>query len=261
MINIISDDNSIIPYRKELNKITGCVTSSILLSQLLYWWKKSGGEFYKFKEPCKHEKYTEGDSWCEELGYTRKQFDTAFKKLKDNGFASNRVTIDRLTYYSVDERTLGKALKGLYETTETDFTKSDNGTLVYKEAETTTETTADNKYISVSESAKCQGIFDAWNERGVVTHRSMTNSIKAKILKRLREYSNGDLLDAIRNYADVYHSKDTYFSHKWTLEEFMSRDKGMPVFLHKGVPDYLIRTSNPAQQKSNVTFLPRPEND
>lgn len=145
MLEIIANDNAIIPYRKDLNDITGCVTASILLSQMLYWWKYSGGEFYKFKEPCKHEKYNEGDSWCEELGYSKKQFDGAFKRLEDAGFASKRITIDRLTYYSINEENLRKALNGIYVSDKRGFTKSTKGDLVYIGTETTTEITTNKK--------------------------------------------------------------------------------------------------------------------
>lgn len=82
VLGIIADDRSLITYRPALNKITGSVLSTIILQQVLYWWKKSGRKrFYKFRDKCDHALYVEGDSWCEELGFTGREFDTAIKKI------------------------------------------------------------------------------------------------------------------------------------------------------------------------------------
>jgi hypothetical protein len=51
------------------------------MQQLDYWFDKKPDNFYKFKEPCGHEMYVEGDSWCEELGFSAEEFDQAFSKI------------------------------------------------------------------------------------------------------------------------------------------------------------------------------------
>lgn len=51
------------------------------MQQLEYWFNKYPNWFYKFTEPCNHEVYKEGDSWCEELGFSRSEFTTAFNGL------------------------------------------------------------------------------------------------------------------------------------------------------------------------------------
>ena len=69
-----------IPYRKEFNAVTGKHSSSILLQQFLF----RGGQqnpFYKFQAPCNHQKYRKGDSWQEELGFSRKEFETALSRI------------------------------------------------------------------------------------------------------------------------------------------------------------------------------------
>ena len=76
---ILAADKNVILYRKELNELTGSVTATILLQQIIYWGKKTGGEFYKFIEPCKHEKYKSGDSWTEELGFSKREFQQLIK--------------------------------------------------------------------------------------------------------------------------------------------------------------------------------------
>ena len=80
--DILSEDQSLITYRKSLNDITGHPMASIVLSQMLYWWnKKDKKPFYKFSAPCEHKAYKEGDSWQEELDFSRKQFDTALERI------------------------------------------------------------------------------------------------------------------------------------------------------------------------------------
>ena len=47
MFKIIANDKNIIPYRKELNLITGGALESIFLAQLLYWYEvNDGNEFF-----------------------------------------------------------------------------------------------------------------------------------------------------------------------------------------------------------------------
>ena len=65
-----------IPYRPSLNQLTGSMSGSILLQQIVYRWLGKGKRpFSKFMAPCP--KALPGDSWLEELGFTRHQFLTA----------------------------------------------------------------------------------------------------------------------------------------------------------------------------------------
>lgn len=146
LANLISRDNEIIPYRKELNAITGGITATILLQQIIYWYLNNKNKpFYKFIEPCQHEKYTDGDSWCEELGFSRKEFLTAIKKLEDLKLVSKKTNMNRVTFYTLNLRDLDKALKGIYVNAKKGFTKMPKGDLDNKETEITTEITQKEK--------------------------------------------------------------------------------------------------------------------
>lgn len=69
-------------YCPQLNTLTGSITASLLLCQLEYWFDKTNTEpFYKFLEPCEDEHYQRGDSWTEEMGFTKPEFRTAFKRI------------------------------------------------------------------------------------------------------------------------------------------------------------------------------------
>jgi len=126
ILDILADDGSLIPYRKMLNKITGSVLSTILLQQIIFLWKVFGKKrFYRFAEPCEHEKYEEGKSWCEELGFTRDEFNAAMKRIgfkmgktknkitKDEALVIYYKTSEQITYYELSVDVLLKKLKEL----------------------------------------------------------------------------------------------------------------------------------------------------
>lgn len=128
MFKIIANDKNIIPYRKELNLITGGALESIFLAQLLYWYEVNDcNEFYKFREPCDHPLYKEGDSWCEELGFGIKIIDRIIKAFKDKGFLTTRITIDRVTFYSLNIKLINELLESIYENVEVAITKIPKG--------------------------------------------------------------------------------------------------------------------------------------
>lgn len=152
MLSILAHDKSVILYRKELNQITGGVTATLLLSQIIYWHSK-GGAFYKFNKPCNHPLYRAGDSWEEELGLTTGELRSAMTKLKDAGFVSSHTDSQRLTKYTLHADVLNNALSELYnqqqpivKSTKANCKINNNQLLncdlpLY--TETTTETTTD----------------------------------------------------------------------------------------------------------------------
>ena len=138
ILEILAEDKSLITYRPRMNRVTGSVTSTILLLQILYWYKKNDGKpFYKFKEPCGHALYKDGDSWCEELGFSRSEFDIALSNIavkrnkgnKDSlpdAFVYYWITPDRITYYTVNEEYLFNKILALYVTQDSDLGKDEN---------------------------------------------------------------------------------------------------------------------------------------
>ena len=126
VFRIFENDKRMILYRPEWNLFAGSVTSSILLQQILFHWGRFGRRpFYKFKEPCSHKMYQLGDSWCEELGFSRHEFDSALRKIscklsksKENPVHVKPVEywIDqsRVTYYQINTVNLLKILCDLY---------------------------------------------------------------------------------------------------------------------------------------------------
>ena len=125
IFSIFAEDKRMVLYRPEWRKFTGSVTATILLQQIIFHWNQHGRKpFYKFKEPCGHNLYKSGDSWCEELGFSRKEFDSAMKRIgckrskKQHG--SHDAPVEywtdarRLTYFAIREDRLAALLTELY---------------------------------------------------------------------------------------------------------------------------------------------------
>ena len=71
-----------IPYIKQFRLISESVTGAVLLQQLEYWFAKYPKGFYKYLTPCPNIRtYNSGDSWLEELNFSRKEFHGAFDKI------------------------------------------------------------------------------------------------------------------------------------------------------------------------------------
>ncbi len=100
----IKSEGRVAVYHTELRAIAGSVTATLLLRQMIYWYRSNGNKpFYKFIVPSPmNEKYNEGDSWEEELGFSYKEFKASFGILSLIGVASKKKNSERVTYYSVD---------------------------------------------------------------------------------------------------------------------------------------------------------------
>jgi len=174
LIDLISEDKEVISYRKSLRPITGSVTATILLQQMMWHGRNKKWEvFYKFKAPCGHELYKPGDSWTEELGFSIKEFDSALSKigtkitggtkksdvLETGDLDANRLVAywtdaSRITWYQINRDLLGKVLKGIYLVSDQrEFTrKVTKGDLSI--TETPTETPTDTKSSSDDDFSK-----------------------------------------------------------------------------------------------------------
>jgi len=70
-----------VKYNPLLIQEFGSQNAVILFDRLEYWFSKKKDQFYKFIEPCQHPCFRQGDSWQEELGFSKKVFRTAFDKI------------------------------------------------------------------------------------------------------------------------------------------------------------------------------------
>ncbi len=129
------DDRKIIGYRPKLNAEIGSVLSTIVVCQAMYWAQHFGNPFYKFIEPCNHGQYRKGDSWIEELGFTRHEFLFAIKRVAQkvskkacdidrSAFIWYWTDMSRVTWYQVNWDRVNEAFDAIYpENPESGFTK------------------------------------------------------------------------------------------------------------------------------------------
>lgn len=67
-------------------------------------------------------------------------------------------------------------------------------------------------------------IFDYWNSKNIVVHRSLTDKAKRSINGRIKEgYKPEEIIQSIDNYEFILTSKDYFWNYKWTLQDFLQR--------------------------------------
>lgn len=124
LLALIADDTAQISYRPRWNALTGGICGTILLQQVIYRWVKCGRRpFYKFSSPCDHKACRDGDSWYEELGMSRREFEGARNnisthtkgELAADTFVSYWTDADRKTWYALNEELLVEKLAELYD--------------------------------------------------------------------------------------------------------------------------------------------------
>lgn len=114
-----------------------------------------------------------------------------------------------------------------------------------KETLTDTDTDTDKKNIYLE-------IYNTRNNKNITQHKKLNEEIKKSIEKILQDLSESEVIQSIENYATIYHSDKTYFKHRWTLSEFLSRKNGARVFLYKSEEDYLDKDKK--QSKNNENY-------
>lgn len=250
IISAVFGKKRAIIYRPELRAITGSVTGIILLSQMVYWWNKNHKKkFYKFKEECSHKKYKKGDSWCEELGFSVKEFDTAIKQIGFKlGKTKNRIKkedaliiyyrdSDMVSWYMLNEELLSKCLLARYQE---DNKMSDSNSSTEKTSEITNKDTSyRSSKIKNFAPPVCKNFLPEDSEEEVKRVYSKNINV-SKILRKFAEQT------------------DTAPIEKWdrTAAYNMSRSK-----FYKGVDNALRIIDDYFKEKErdgpNVRYLPR----
>nr|WP_243184366.1 helix-turn-helix domain-containing protein [Clostridium beijerinckii] len=76
-------------------------------------------------------------------------------------------------------------------------------------------------------------IFEYWNSKKIIVHKSLTKEIEKAIEKVLKKYSEIEIVQAIDIYSEILES-DFYFNYKWSLIDFLSRKNGISTFMEDG---------------------------
>ncbi len=111
-----------------------------------------------------------------------------------------------------------------------------------------------------SQISEVQEIYNHYLSKNIVQHQKITDSMRRSINARLRDYSKEQIIQAIDNYAVVYHGGEYWFNTKYTLPDLM-RDKDVRKFINDADPlvnfkrsdfnDNRIRTSRGSDARGN----------
>ncbi len=102
-------------------------------------------------------------------------------------------------------------------------------------------------------------LFNLWNEQKIIAHKKLTDDIKRAIDRALKEHSQDEVSQAIKNYAEILKGDQYYFKYSWTLIDFLKR--GLEKFLDLKIAqqNYLKEKggSDGAHQRRPRPLIPR----
>jgi len=80
-----------------------------------------------------------------------------------------------------------------------------------------------------------QELFDFWNSKGIVVHRTINEKMVQLLKKALDLYGQAQIKQAIENYSIVLNDSTYYFSTRWTIGDFVKQTNALPDFLPEGI--------------------------
>ena len=105
---------------------------------------------------------------------------------------------------------------------------------------------------------KANQVFQCWNKtQAGVKHRNLTPPMKKSVNARLKDgYSVQEINQAIQNLAKALNNNSYYWTHRWTLQEFLSRGQGAQVdkFLD-GIDDMKVNSKKKNKKSAKAQAL------
>lgn len=77
-------------------------------------------------------------------------------------------------------------------------------------------------------------IFSYWNNFNIIQHKKLTDNMIKALNKKLKECSPETIIKIMDRYNQVIKDKEYYFDMKWSLENFLNREKGFNYFKDDG---------------------------
>jgi len=97
-----------------------------------------------------------------------------------------------------------------------------------KENSTSNNITSINKYAN-----EIEKIYNCWiNQCKDINNAKLTKNLKEKIVTKLKKWDVSKIIEAIKNYSEIYYS-DYYYSHNWTLYKFIEQGNGATRFVSR----------------------------
>jgi len=99
-------------------------------------------------------------------------------------------------------------------------------------------------------------LFEYWNSKQIIVHKSINIGITNAIDKALKIYNGEDIKKMIDRYYKILIDEDYFFSYRWTLKDFLSRKDGISSFTDEGSKwcDYSSRNI-PQKTRLNIIQL------
>ena len=98
-----------------------------------------------------------------------------------------------------------------------------------------------------------QELFDYWNSKGIVVHRTINEKMVKVLKKALDLYGQAQIKQAIENYSIVLSDSTYYFKTRWTIGDFVTQSNALPDFLPEGIKwinyqEYLKKSKKAREQ-------------
>ena len=216
---------SIVRVRKDTNYV---VMDKTFLNDTRLSWKAKGILAYMLSMP---------DDWTFYLNEIVKHstdgkssFKSGFNELKKYGYV-------RMERQQRKDGTF-KWETVVYERPYTDFPSMENPSMENPSMENQTLLNNDklnNDKLINDKDIYIREIYEHWNSKGIIKHRKMTTQMKSHINARLKEYSVEELKKAIDNYATVLNDDKYYWTHRWSLQDFM-KPNNVTRFVDEAAP-------------------------
>lgn len=203
------------------------LNEAIMLQQIHFWIEKK-----KHKKNGRYWVYNTYDEWKEQFPFwskaTIRRTVTSLEKknlIITGNF--NKLKIDNTKWYTINYEELEHMGRPCAQNEQTECSKCAHGHVQNEQTNTIDYTETNNIDIYT--------LFDHWNEKEIIKHRKMNQQMRSHINARLKEYSIDELKKAIDNFATVLKSDDYYWTHKWTLQDFM-RPNNVSRFVDEAEP-------------------------
>ena len=98
-----------------------------------------------------------------------------------------------------------------------------------------------------------QELFDFWNSKGIVVHRTINEKMVQLLKKALDFYGQAQIKQAIENYSIVLSDSTYFFKTRWTIGDFVKQTNALPDFLPEGIKwinyqEYLKKSKKAREQ-------------
>ena len=101
-------------------------------------------------------------------------------------------------------------------------------------------------------------IFNYWNTKNIIVHKTLTDDIGKSIEKALINYTEEEIKLCIDRYDKILRDTEYFFKYKWSLKDFLNRKDGISSFTDEGSKwnSYQEFLENPKKpQKPTETYV------